>query len=94
MMGKYFTITALLLLCLWCGSSIAQSSRITGKVTGQDKEPLPGVNILISGSSQGTVTDADGKFAIDVPVNASLVFSFIGIPLTRRLSTLVWWDKK
>jgi TonB-linked SusC/RagA family outer membrane protein len=77
MMGKYFTITTLL-LCLWCGSSIAQSSRITGKVTGQEKEPLPGVNILISGSSQGTVTDSEGKFAIDAPVNASLVFSFIG----------------
>ncbi|MEO6286236.1 MAG: SusC/RagA family TonB-linked outer membrane protein [Dyadobacter sp.] len=76
-MGKYFTITTLL-LCLCCFSSIAQSSRITGKVTGQDKEPLPGVNVLISGSSQGTVTDSEGKFAIDAPVNASLVFSFIG----------------
>ena len=76
MMRQSSTIL-IFLFSLLCTCAYAQNSPITGTVTGQDKEPLPGVNILISGTSQGTVTDADGKYAIDAPADASLVFSFI-----------------
>jgi TonB-linked SusC/RagA family outer membrane protein len=51
---------------------------ITGKVTTEANEPLPGVNIMIKGTTQGTSTDADGQYKIDAEAGAVLVFSFIG----------------
>lgn len=65
-----------LFLCL--GLAHAQSNKITGKVSDADNLTLPGVNVLVGGTSQGTVTDADGKFSIEAPASGSLVFSFIG----------------
>lgn len=53
---------------------------ITGRVMMSDGEALPGVSIVIPGSSQGTVTDANGNFSLTVPVNIqTLQFSFIGM---------------
>ena len=57
--------------------SFAQN-RITGKVSDESNAVLPGVNVLISGTSQGTVTDENGNYVINAAGNASLVFSFIG----------------
>jgi TonB-linked SusC/RagA family outer membrane protein len=53
---------------------------ITGKVTsGEDGSPLPGVNILVKGTSSGTITDSNGQFSIDLPsAQETLVFSFVG----------------
>lgn len=52
---------------------------ITGQVLDESNTPLPGVNVLARGSSQGTVTDVDGKFSLTGLSNdAVLVFSFIG----------------
>jgi len=52
---------------------------VTGKVTGEDGNPLPGVNIVIKGTIQGSITDSDGNYSIEVgDPNATLVFSFIG----------------
>jgi TonB-linked SusC/RagA family outer membrane protein len=53
---------------------------VTGNVTSsEDGTALPGVSITIKGTTQGTTTDADGKFALRVPdADATLVFSFIG----------------
>lgn len=52
-----------------------------GKVTSsEDGSPLPGVNVVIDGTTHGTVTDANGLFEIQSPVeNPNLVFSFIGL---------------
>ena len=53
--------------------------RITGRVSDEKNEPLPGVSILVKGTQQGTITDSDGRFTIEVPdENAVLVFSFVG----------------
>jgi len=68
----------LVLLGLGGSGLLAQSARVTGKVTDQDNAALPGVSILISGTSQGTVTDGEGNYAIQAPGNGTLVFSFIG----------------
>lgn len=68
----------LVLLGLGSGGLLAQNARVTGKVTDQDNAALPGVSILLSGTSQGTVTDAEGNYVIQAPGNGSLVFSFIG----------------
>jgi len=52
---------------------------ITGKVTDEKGESLPGVNILIKGTQQGTTTDSEGLFRLNVTDgNAILVFSFVG----------------
>jgi TonB-linked SusC/RagA family outer membrane protein len=60
-------------------SSATPKDIIKGKVTDDKGEGLPGVNVLIKGSQQGTSTDADGGFSINVPdKNTVLVFSFVG----------------
>ena len=62
------------------GTEPQQQRIITGKVTGADKLPLPGVTVKLKGSAVGALTDADGKFSIPVPGNdAILEFSFIGM---------------
>ncbi|GAB3325370.1 TonB-dependent receptor [Larkinella ripae] len=68
-----------LLLLVFLGQSygFAQNNRVTGKVTGADGKPLPGVNVLLSGTTTGTVADAEGNYAINASANASLVFSYI-----------------
>jgi TonB-linked SusC/RagA family outer membrane protein len=71
-----FSLCALLLVF----NTFAQDRQISGTVTdGVEKVPLPGVSILVKGTSSGTSTDAEGKFRINVPANAQvLVFSFVG----------------
>ncbi len=56
----------------------AQQS-ITGTVTDQKGETLPGVAVIVQGTSTGTVTDIDGKYALSVPANGVLEFSYIGM---------------
>src|SRR5690554_2609318 len=73
--------------------SIKISSReitISGTVTSTDGESLPGVNVLLKGTSTGTVTDLDGRYTLDTPgPEGTLVFSFIGyatqeVPINGR----------
>lgn len=54
---------------------------LKGKVVDERKEPLPGVTILVKGTTVGAVTDANGQFTMTVPeaANLALVFSFIGM---------------
>jgi len=61
-------------------SSILQTKvTVTGVVNDETKAPLPGVNVLVKGTTIGTMTDGDGRYSIVVPDNdAILVFSFIG----------------
>lgn len=69
----------LLLLCFALGVATAQQRTVTGKVTSAEEGPLPGVNILLQGTLQGTVSDAEGNYSITVPdPGAVLVFSYIG----------------
>jgi len=59
--------------------ALAQERAVSGKVTsGDDGSPIPGVNILEKGTSNGTVSDADGNYRITVGSSAVLVFSFVG----------------
>ena len=67
----------------------AQTISVTGKVTDQKGQPVPGVNILVEGAIQGTITDSDGNYNLKVPGNARLTFKFIGfksqtIPVRNR----------
>jgi len=73
-----------LLLCLiFFGNAFianAQNRQVTGTVTSSsDGSPVPGANVVVKGSTSGTVTDVDGKFSLSVPPEATtLVISFIG----------------
>lgn len=59
------------------------ASPITGQVTDQKGEPLPGATVLVSGTSNGTVTDLDGNFTLAVSPNAdTLKVSFVGYQTT------------
>ncbi|GAB2783531.1 SusC/RagA family TonB-linked outer membrane protein [Rhabdobacter roseus] len=58
---------------------MAPLETIKGKVTDETGEGLPGVNVLVKGTQQGTTTDGEGHFSINVPgADAVLVFSFVG----------------
>ena len=58
--------------------SFAQSKTVTGTVSDGSGMPLPGVNILIQGTSQGANTDFDGNYSITANVGDVLKFSFLG----------------
>ncbi|MDO6517583.1 carboxypeptidase-like regulatory domain-containing protein [Zobellia galactanivorans] len=68
-----------LLLALIVQLSFAQSKTITGKVLDQDGLPLPGVNIVVQGTTNGTQTDFDGIFAIKAETGQNLIFSYLGL---------------
>ena len=55
-----------------------QQKSITGTVLDENGEPVIGANVLEKGTTNGTITDLDGKFVLDVPSNATLQISFIG----------------
>ncbi len=58
----------------------AQQNEITGIVTDKQGAPLPGVSIVIKGTTTGTVTGNDGRFSLSIPENANtLQFSFVGM---------------
>jgi TonB-linked SusC/RagA family outer membrane protein len=61
-------------------AALAQSRTVTGKVTSQDDGGgIPGVNVLVKGTTTGAITDGSGGYSVSVPGNdAILVFSFIG----------------
>lgn len=51
---------------------------VTGRVVDEKGQGLPGVNVLVKGANVGTATNADGRYTIDAPAGATLVFSYIG----------------
>lgn len=57
-----------------------QQATVSGKVTDTNNQPLPGVSIVVKGTTQGTVTNADGNYVLtNIAPNAVLVFSFVGM---------------
>jgi TonB-dependent starch-binding outer membrane protein SusC len=60
--------------------AMAQTRTISGKVTGSDdNSPIPGVSVIVKGTTLGTVTNMDGNFTLQVPQDATtLMFSFVG----------------
>jgi iron complex outermembrane receptor protein len=68
-----------LLIMFLIMSSSAFAQTISGRVTATpDGQPLPGVSILVKGTTAGTTTDANGKYSVSAGRNGTLVFSFIG----------------
>ena len=65
----------LLLMSFW---TFGQVVKVHGGVTDESGEPLPGVNVVVKGTTQGSITDINGKYQIDADSKSTLVFSFIG----------------
>ena len=67
------------LLLSICSITYAQDKEITGKVVSKnDNFPMPGVTIVVEGTTRGTQTNSDGSFSLQAPEGATLVVSFIG----------------
>ena len=79
--NKHFFNRMLITLLLLSVVSVtyAQERLVQGLITDELNTPIPGANILIKGTSNGTVSDSDGKFALKIPSeNTTLEISFIG----------------
>ena len=77
---KHFSIVSFILMILCVQNIMAQKRTVSGIVTDSKNEPLIGVNVTVkNASTTGTITDIDGKYALEVPSGGSvLVFSYIG----------------
>ena len=66
--------------------SVNQSVKtVTGTIVDEAGEPIIGANVLVEGTTNGTITDIDGKFTLNVPENATLDVSYIGF-LTQKIN--------
>ena len=55
-----------------------QTAKIKGTILDQNGEPIIGANVLVKGTTNGTITDFDGNYELDAPVGSTLTISFIG----------------
>jgi len=74
--------TKLLFFCfsfiLFSATSWSQELNVSGTIVDESGLPLPGVSVLLKGSSQGSISDMDGNYTIRVASNGTLVFSYLG----------------
>lgn len=79
MRKNYLSLLLLLMVCCY-GNTFAQQLTISGKVSGaEDNFPLPGVSVIVKGTTTGVTTGADGMYQINVPnAEATLLFRFLG----------------
>lgn len=75
---RTFAQSVLLVVFLLSSTLAFAQNKVTGTVTDKTGEPLPGVNVLEQGTTNGGITDLDGKFSITVERGKTLVFTFIG----------------
>lgn len=76
---KSFTRLLLLLVCaVWTLSATAQTVTVTGTVTDQTGDPMPGVAVIIKGTTTGVSTDIDGKYSLKASKGSTLEFTYIG----------------
>ncbi len=77
-MNKKLTLYMAFILMLCINFSFAQEKTVSGNVTDQDGLPLPGVSIIVVGTTNGTQTDFDGNYSIGVDEGDVLRFSYLG----------------
>lgn len=80
-MKKAFTFFIMMFLFLYCLEAQSQELTVTGTIiSADDNLTLPGVTVLIKGTTVGTTSDMNGKYSLSqVPADATLVFSFVGM---------------
>ncbi len=90
--GRHSIVICLIFFIIQAGNALAYSpdlfrATITGTVTDTEGLPLPGVTVLEKGTNNGTHTDIDGKYVIEVTSDeVVLVFSFVGMATTERIA--------
>ena len=81
-MKKHYSLLKVLFLMLGLAfgfQGYSQGVKVSGRVTdANDGQTIPGVSILIKGTSSGTITDIDGKYTLNADAGSTLVFSFVG----------------
>lgn len=93
-MKKIFTelsVIACFLLLLLANTTYAQNITVKGTVKDEQNLPIPGVSVLVKGTSNGVQTDASGNYTINASGTSTLVFSSIGfvnqeVPINKRTS--------
>jgi TonB-linked SusC/RagA family outer membrane protein len=73
----------LAILLMQVTTALAQEQSIKGTVLDETGAGMPGVNVLVKGTPNGTVTDSDGAFTLSVPSGATLVVTFVGYKTTE-----------
>ena len=64
----------MMLLSFW---TFAQSVLVKGTITDEGKNPIPGANVVIKGTTAGIVTDANGKYQIETDAKSTLYFTYL-----------------
>ncbi len=80
MKAKFYAFLFAILLTM---PVLAQSGKVSGTVVGADGQPIPGVSVIVKGTSTGTSTDFDGKYSLNAASDATLVFSYVGYETTN-----------
>ncbi|HUE76841.1 MAG TPA: SusC/RagA family TonB-linked outer membrane protein [Longimicrobiales bacterium] len=86
MLRRAFAMAALLMVPTWLS---AQETRVTGQVTAEETgQPLAGVQIVVKGTTIGTLSDGNGNYQVRVPAGDDvLVFSYLGYRTVERAAT-------
>ena len=79
MMKRKMLKAMFLCILMVVSSGLFAQNVVTGSVKDDTGQTLPGVSVVVKGTTTGTVTDIDGKFSLSAPGNATLVFSFVGM---------------
>ena len=75
-LGRFLAVACALILS--AGSMLAQNITVTGKVVDKNNEPIIGAYVVVVGTTNGTSTNVDGAYSINVPANGTLQFTCIG----------------
>ncbi|MEO5975910.1 MAG: SusC/RagA family TonB-linked outer membrane protein [Chryseolinea sp.] len=79
MVKHYLLYGIMILICCQANIALGQGLTLNGVIRDDANDPLPGVNVIVKGTTSGAVSDSDGKYSISLPNgNETLVFSFIG----------------
>lgn len=80
-------LLAMILFSLICCpfDAIAQEIKVYGKVVDEEWEGISGVNVIVKGTTTGTITDVDGNFELSIPSYCTLTFSFITLKSIEKV---------
>ncbi len=100
--GRFSFVFSLLLMLLISQVSFAQTRlNVTGVVKDTSGEPIIGASVVEKGTTNGTITDLDGRFALSVPSKSTLIISFVGyktmqvaVPANGKVNATMQDDSK
>ena len=82
---KLFKVSLIIFMCAFFNTINAQQKTITGVITDDTNMPIPGVSVVVKGTTTGTQSDFDGNFSIKAAKGDTLQFSYIGMKTVSKL---------